>query len=176
MLAPALFFSHFSLNLDSLPFSIASVPTFTCFKGLCLVVLALQDIIFIEWIISRSLTAGIVDSRLWIKVIEVFPCLYREAIHLQCFPPTHYVSGRGTYERDNLYPICSKLQYRKPGMHVALSPGIILSFAVLNTEKLAFQCATLLWVKAMNLAVLCGDFRTIFFCLVCRSLEKKGMW
>ena len=52
----------------------------------------------------------------------------------------------------------------------ALSAGIIPSFAVLHTEKLAFQCATLLnWESglAMNLAVVCGDFRAIFFYLVC---------
>ena len=27
--------------------------------------------------------------------------------------------------------------------------------------------------KAMNLAVVCGDFQTIFFYLVCQCLEKK---
>ena len=55
---------------------------------------------------------------------------------------------------------------------LALSPGIIPSFAVLHTEKLAFQYATLLsWEeglqgdKAMNLAILCGDFWTFFFLL-----------
>ena len=41
---------------------------------------------------------------------------------------------------------------------VTLSPGIIPSLAVLHTEKLAFQCATLLGPaegdKAMNLAAL----------------------
>ena len=50
-------------------------------------------------------------------------------------------------------------------VHVALYLGTIPSFAVLHTEKLAFQCATLLsweWDRAMNLAVLC-DFQTIFF-------------
>ena len=46
---------------------------------------------------------------------------------------------------------------------VTISPATIPSFAVLPTEELAFQCATLLnWEwglqrdKAMNLAVLCG--------------------
>ena len=41
-------------------------------------------------------------------------CLYREAICLQCFTPTHYIvneeysSRTRTYYVDNLYPICSK--------------------------------------------------------------------
>ena len=52
-------------------------------------------------------------------------------------------------------------------MHIATIP----SFAVLHTEKLAIQCATLLGIvwargdKAMNVAVLCGVFWTIFFLL-----------
>ena len=44
---------------------------------------------------------------------KVFPiCLYREAMHLQCFPSTHYVVGAATrtYKRDDLYLIFSKLQ------------------------------------------------------------------
>ena len=46
-----------------------------------------------------------------------------------------------------------------------------LSFALLHTEKLAFQCATLLcWEEGLGIS-LCGDFWTI--CLVCRSLEKR---
>ena len=76
-----------------------------------------------------------------------------------------------TYECDELYSICSKLQYSNAlygsTMHVALSPGAIPRFAELHTEKLAFQCVALLsWEEgpqAMNLGVLCGDFRTIFF-------------
>ena len=50
---------------------------------------------------------------------------------------------------------------------VALFPGIIPNFVVLSTEKLAFQCATLLsrerglGIQIMNLAVLCGDLQTI---------------
>ena len=88
-----------------------------------------------------------------LRHFKVFPIgLNREAIHLQSFTPTRYVSGRGhahTYKGDDLYPICSKLQCREPACiyytcsyTVAISPGIILSFAVLHTEKLAFQCAT----------------------------------
>ena len=81
---------------------------------------------------------------------------------LQCFLPTRYVTqgmAMGTYERDDLYLICSKLRYYYSRelsllalcgstMHattlVALSPGLVSSFAVLHTEKLAFQSATLL--------------------------------
>ena len=75
-------------------------------------------------------------------------------------------------------PGCIVWLYNACSYTVALSPGTIPSFAVLHTEKLAFQCATLLsWEQgqAMNLAVLWGDFRTIFFffCLLCWSLEKK---
>ena len=60
-----------------------------------------------------------------LRHFEVFPiCLYREAMHLQCFTPRRYVMGvvTRTYERDDLYPICSKLQCREPAcitMHVA---------------------------------------------------------
>ena len=137
----------------------------------------------------------------WIKTryweLWHFPiCLYREAICLQCFPPTCYMSGRGhthtcvhvymcTCVHNGLYPICSKLLYRLPACTmwlyyacsytVAISSGRIpslanhvprpshvfqcfhmkhwkaweglatrLSLAVLYTEKLAFQCTTLL--------------------------------
>ena len=42
--------------------------------------------------------AGIVDSSLWIELmaLESFSaCLYGEAMHLQCFMYTYYVSGHG---------------------------------------------------------------------------------
>ena len=68
-------------------------------------------------------------------------------------------------------------------MHVTtlvVSQGIIPSFAVLHTEKLAFQYATLLsWEcglqgdKAMNLPILCGDFRTILFLLSVSVPQNK---
>ena len=71
-----------------------------------------------------------------------------------------------TYVHDDLYPIRSKWQYREPACivwlyyacsyTVAISPGTIPSFAVLHTEKLAFQYATLLSWE-------CDDFRTFFF-------------
>ena len=84
---------------------------------------------------------------------------------------------RTTYGCDDLYPICTKLRYMEPACivwlynacsyTVATSPGIILSFAVLHTEKLAFQCATLVsWEEGLegdNVTVLCGDFWTFFF-------------
>ena len=71
-----------------------------------------------------------------------------------------YVCILGTYIRDDLYPICSNLHGST--MHVASFP--------------ALQCCTLKSLlfreqhgnrafKAMNLAVLCGDFQTIFFLL-----------
>ena len=56
------------------------------------------------------------------------------------------------YERDDHYPICSNytgVLLTVCGLHyacsytVAIFPGPIHSFAVLYTEKLAFQCDTL---------------------------------
>jgi hypothetical protein len=37
-------------------------------------------------------------------------------MHLQCFPPTRYVMGGATraHVRDDLYPICSKMEYGEP--------------------------------------------------------------
>ena len=37
-------------------------------------------------------------------------------MHLQCFPPTRYVMGGVTRVdiRDDLYPICSIMQYGEP--------------------------------------------------------------
>ena len=64
-----------------------------------------------------------------------------------------------TDERD-LYLICSKMQYREPGCIVwfyyacSFTPG-----AILSTAKLGIGSGD----KAMNLAVLCGDFQTFFF-------------
>ena len=68
----------------------------------------------------------IFDSRLRIKVtaLRSFPiCLYREAIRLQCFPPTRYVRGAvtRTYERDDHYPICSMHTSRVTSYTVLLS-------------------------------------------------------
>ena len=58
--------------------------------------------------------AGIVDWRLWITDMppEVFPIrLHREAMHLQHFTPTRYVSGRGFAYICTWRPL-SKLLYR----------------------------------------------------------------
>ena len=97
----------------------------------------------------------------------LYYCLYEEAIRLQCFPPTR------TYGRDDHYPICSKLKYREPGciMHMALFTGAILSFAVLHTEKFAFQCATLpswewdlgimLWISVVYPGIYVGGCWTV---------------
>ena len=56
------------------------------------------------------------------------------------------------YERDDHYPICSKLHcgslltlcglYYARSYTVAIFPGPIYSFAVLYTENLAFQCVS----------------------------------
>ena len=49
-----------------------------------------------EWVETRDLTLGNFDSHLRIKdtALWSFPiCLYREAMHLQCFPPMRYVRG-----------------------------------------------------------------------------------
>ena len=87
------------------------------------------------------------ELKLW--HFEVFPiCLYREAMHLQCFTPTRYVSGRGHAHICTWRPLPDLLKiaiegaclhYRALLCAVALSPGIVPSFAVLHTEKLAFQ-------------------------------------
>ena len=66
------------------------------------------------------------------------------------FPPHTLRERAGPHIHINIFPVCSKLQYMEPSsscgstVHVALSLGAIPSFAVLHTEKLAFQCATLL--------------------------------
>ena len=77
-----------------------------------------------------------------------FPCLY---IYLQCFTPMCYVRGLAKYahKRDDHYPIYSKLHYGLSvsilwpyyacSYTVAIFPGPIHSFAVIYTEKLAFQ-------------------------------------
>ena len=89
-----------------------------------------------SWIFDSCLSIEDVPPR-------VFPiCLYREAMHLQCFTPTRYMATC-THKRDNLYPICSKLLCRVPASivwlyyacsyTVALFPGIP-SFALLHTE------------------------------------------
>ena len=80
-------------------------------------------------------------------------CLYREAMHLQCFPPTRYVKngeyplGMRTYYADDLYPIWSNLEYRLP--------------------------ACIVYSSTMHPARLCGVFRTIFFRLSVWSPWKK---
>ena len=80
---------------------------------------------------------GLIHASVKVMVLWSFPILYlyREAIRLQCFPPTH------THNRDDLYPICSNCNV---GSLVALygstvHPGAIPSYAVLHTEKLAFS-------------------------------------
>ena len=64
-------------------------------------------------------------ERILIHTLELsFPviCLYRETIHLQCFPSMRYVRGGATctHKGDDLYPIWSKLEYRLPACIVWL--------------------------------------------------------
>ena len=65
-----------------------------------------NDWVFRNRVRSRNFMGtqnGLWTSKIWpdfwftLKLwhYEVSPCLYREAICLQCFPPTRYVSGRG---------------------------------------------------------------------------------
>ena len=47
-----------------------------------------------KWVKTRTFRFFIHAFKLKIHPLECFPiCLYREAIHLQCFPPTCYVIG-----------------------------------------------------------------------------------
>ena len=73
-------------------------------------------------------------------------------------------------------PACIVWLYYACNYTVGISPSIIPSFAVLH-EKLAFQYAALLsWEdglqgdKAMNVAVLCGDFWITFIFLLSVSV------
>ena len=58
-------------------------------------------------------------------------CLYREAMHLQCFPPTCYVKGGASrvHKRDVFYRILSI------GCLLALCGSIMRSFWTLVLEK-----------------------------------------
>ena len=132
-----------------------------------------------EWIKTRSLTSGIVDSRLWIKVMALPIYVYREAICLQCFPPTLYKSGHGqrtwTWRLSpDLLNIGSLVALYGSTVHVALYPGASNSqlcsashwkacFSVSNIAKLGIGSG-----DKVNLAAECGDFQ--IFCLVCQSL------
>ena len=92
--------------------------------------------------------------------------LYREAICLQCFPPTRYVkngeypSRMRTYYVDDLYPICSKQHCSEYACIVWLYHAC--SYTV-GPEK------------AMNLDPLFEDIRTTFFFLLSwhGSLKKR---
>ena len=61
---------------------------------------------------TRNLKEGFLIHAFELKLLHfnVFPCLYREAMHLQCFTPTLYVMGVATraYKRDDFY---TKLHY-----------------------------------------------------------------
>ena len=81
-------------------------------------------------------------------------CLYREAMHLQCFLPTCYVIngeyllGMHTHYSDDLYPICSKLEYKLP--------------------------ACIVWLYCASSSTMWRFLDNLFFCLVCGPLEKKS--
>ena len=94
-----------------------------------------------------------------IKVMapRVFPiCLYREAICLQYLPLMCNVMGVATHTHthtrvttftrfaQNCVSACIVCLYYACSYTVAFSPGVIPSFVLLHTEKLAFQCTTLL--------------------------------
>ena len=105
--------------------------------------------------------AGIVDSCLWIKVMALwsFPCLYREAIRLQCFPPTRYVSGRGHAHISTWRPLPDLLNTAIYG------PCFIvwLYYARSYTVALSLGLSPTMWWYPDN----------FFFCLVCRLTWKK---
>jgi hypothetical protein len=65
------------------------------------------------------------------RPFEVFPCLYREAMHLQCFMRMRYVingeypSRTRTYYDDDLYHIWSKLEYTLHTTRLQAELGLI---------------------------------------------------
>ena len=104
-----------------------------------------------EWIKTRNLMGFLIHAfELKLLHFNVFPCLYREAMHLQCFTPTLYVMGVATrtYKRDDHYLIGTKLHY---------------------------GCLLALCGPTMHVATLCGVFRTFFFayCVSHGCLKKK---
>ena len=115
---------------------------------------------------------------------RVFLCTGRPCVHCFCQQAMWVGMAMCTYKRDNVYPISSIVQYREPGCimwlyyacnyTVAISPGLIPSFAVLQTEKQVFQCAALQsWAEGQGYKSSCDYVVISGFCLVCWSLEKK---
>ena len=105
----------------------------------------------IEWIKIRSLTSGIVNSRLWIKLtaLRSFPsCLYREAICLQCFsahtlhewawPCVHMDVTTFTWFAQNCNITGSLVELHGSAMHVALSLGEIPSLQCCTLKSLLY--------------------------------------
>ena len=71
-------------------------------------------------------------------------------MHLQCFPPTHYVRAgprERTHERDDLYQIWSELEYRLP--------------------------ACIVWLYYVSSSKMWWFPDNFFFCLVCGLLNTK---
>ena len=143
-----------------------------------------------EWIVNFKKYDQIFDSHLRIKVMALwsFPiCLYGEAIRLQCFLPTRYVSEHGHVYICMWRPLPDLLKIANiwtlvalygSMMHCSLIPRHNFQlcsaahwkacFSVCNTAKLGIGSED----KAMNLAVLMWWFSDnfFFFCLVCQSL------
>ena len=63
----------------------------------------LEDVVLhghAEWVRIQNLMAGnlihTLELKLWHFEVFLYICLYREAMHLQCFLPTRYVRGGAT--------------------------------------------------------------------------------
>ena len=88
-----------------------------------------------------------------LRPFKVFPCLYREAMRLQCFPPTNFVRGGAScaHKRDDLYQLLTKLKLRLPACIVLFH----------------YAPSSIIWWFLDN----------FFFCLVfrspCYTLSKK---
>ena len=105
----------------------------------------------------------IFDSHLWIKVMacwivshtfiwgsHTFAMFSAHALREWVWPHSHiYLTTFTRFAQNwNRVPACIVWLFYACSYTVALSPGIIPIFAVLHTEKLAFQWATLLsWVR-----------------------------
>ena len=101
---------------------------------------------------------------MFVQGSHTFAIFFTHALREWAWPRAHMNVTTFTRSAQNCYRGCLLVLWGP----VALSPGIVRSFAVLHTEMLAFQ-EPKLDDKAMNVAVLCGDFLTIFFFLL-------GLW
>ena len=79
------------------------------------------------------------DSHLRIKdiTLKCFPiCLYREAMHLQCFPPTCYVRGGAlrTLKRDDYYQLLTKIEVQAACLHCMVLLCTQLDYMVVSGQ------------------------------------------